>query len=350
MKSLLKKFVPYFALVSIITHYSCKRTLEITPIQPIEITDVETIPPVDIYISGQQRINNMDVACYWKNGDFFPVTDQTKASWAEDIVVNNGTVYLAGSFDNKPCFWENGVRTDLNPQLFRGFVHKMLINQDMLYFVGKGNTTDEDSTQAILWKKEKLNMPETILSNTIREWIEDLAFENNQLYIPGTFKGKPGYWINNWDTRVDIPGELGGTKEIIFHNGDTYIVGARILNNVFEWGYWKNNLFHSWNFGVEGAVFDSEINEKGMFYATGFKFDNSDNRKAHYWVDGTGKNLTTGGETSYGNGIAINSTDIYVAGHQEIGGIFVGGYWKNNEWVSLGTAFSAASDIYLVKK
>lgn len=52
----------------------------------------------DVYVGGEQLIGNKKVAVYWKNGQFFPLSDGTRDARIRAIAVdNNGIVHATGS-------------------------------------------------------------------------------------------------------------------------------------------------------------------------------------------------------------------------------------------------------------
>ena len=66
-----------------------------------------------VYIAGIYWEANTYVykACYWKNGVHIPLSSER--STASSIVVENGSVYVAGSNAAKACYWKDGVQTTL---------------------------------------------------------------------------------------------------------------------------------------------------------------------------------------------------------------------------------------------
>lgn len=315
--------------------------------------------PVDVYVSGYYINNNIvQTACYWKNGEHIPVIDQSIESRAYDILVDNGIVYMAGVFNDKPCYWANGERKDLDPtnQLYSGFTYGMLMYQGTLYIVGGGKFSVNDELQAILWKKTSQNDLEMIPSSIPNSLVGNLAIKDGQPYIPGTFNGKPGYWLNDWNTRYDLPNEIGLCFFVSIYNGTIYLSGFKNINGNYEYGYWSGNtnLFTPLNFSAEDGVVSQKMafDEDGQIYFAGCQNDPQATYKAVYWKNSLKKQLEPEStiETK-ALAISLNGSHTYIAGYKYINGARVVGYWKDENWVGFDTPNSVApSAIYLLKK
>lgn len=81
----------------------------VTLAERIYATDI-AIDKGDIYISATDFNASRNAAMYWKNDDKVILNDG-KQNPAETtaIAVNNGDIYVAGSYDHDPVYWKNGT-------------------------------------------------------------------------------------------------------------------------------------------------------------------------------------------------------------------------------------------------
>ncbi len=355
MKNIVKHAL--LALFIFFTLFSaCKKD----PVVLEEQEETENIPAIpadpalDIYTAGYYTNNNTEIACYWKNGVLFPVIDQTKASRARDLIIEAGITYLAGKFNNKPCYWKDGVRNDLSTELYNGEVRKMLISGETIFLLGVGKLSAESYEVFILWKKSGQQEPEMLTTNipSINRPMMDMAINNGELYIAGgSLNNKPGYWINNWDTWVEIDEGIGYPNGIAFYNNQMILSGYKYINNVAEWGYWENGLFNKVNFRTSaGNLTDIVFDQDGKFYQIGYMYNSESKLNGAYWINGIFQESLPSPYMSYAHEIAFKDDDKYIAGYQHYDYGNKAGYWKNNVWQNYNLENSSAMAIYLVIK
>lgn len=62
----------------------------------------------EVFVAGYYRSGARDVAMYWTDRQFFPLTDGTENAKAQDIYVTNHGVHVVGVEDGKAKYWFNG--------------------------------------------------------------------------------------------------------------------------------------------------------------------------------------------------------------------------------------------------
>lgn len=86
------------------------------------------ISTTDIYIAGSY-VNNLEIACYWKNGTRVDLSDGTTDAGAYSIVVTGNDVYVSGYYDDHLCYWKNSVKTILPvPENRDGYAYSLFIH------------------------------------------------------------------------------------------------------------------------------------------------------------------------------------------------------------------------------
>lgn len=340
----------FFALaLMLITAVSCKRDKDPVP-----------IPAVDVYVAGVYLDNGVSKALYWKNGTPTPVADLSMESYAYGIAVDQGHVYMIGQFNSQPCLWKDGVRFALKAAaapVQNGTPNAILINNGIIYVVG---IVASQFNQATLWKVntngEVLNQY-PLVNNQSQAY--DLCLNGTTVYICGSENNKACYWT--WDgtnapsAAIDFNANSGlGLSTVVF-GGKTYVLGSTNINLLSTYGYWElpsqAENFHSVGFGADVANLNNmAVNSQGKLYFTGNKADNAITYGTLWKENGTQAVRLSEAMSSYGNAIAINGTDTYVAGYDD----GLSWLWKNDTKTFLtlpaGITNSYAYDVVLVKK
>ena len=342
---------------------SCKKNDNIEPLNNYQ--NIETIndPAVDIYEGGYFKKDYLiDVACYWKNGKQFSVTDQSQQSQVFDILVNNGNVYLAGEFNYKPCYWINNERFDIDSQgkIIAGFVSRIYLEQGKLYLLGNLNLANENNSRGFVWTKDGINAPEIKISDTREAYVLDWDFANNHYYIADYVNKIPGYGIDGWNNITVVDNGLGRPCNISLNNQDIYLSGIKeLLNSEYIWGYWMNGNFSSINLPyLDGYISEMILSPSTQVCLVGNHRKSAQDlaQKAAYWVDGVMNDLVSGDDQSNATDIAMNGTNMYISGFRDGvqggSGKITAGYWTDkNTWVGFNCLFYAVgTSIYLVKK
>jgi hypothetical protein len=342
---------------------SCKKNDNVDPLNSYQ--NIETIndPDVDVYEGGYFKKDYLiDVACYWKNGKQFSVSDQSQQSQVFDILVNNGNVYLAGEFNNKPCYWINNERFDITSQgnIMYGFVSRIYLDQGKLYLLGNLNLTNENNSRGFVWTKDGINSPEIKISDTREAYVLDWDFANNHFYVADYVNKVPGYGVDGWDNHTVVDDGLGHPNNICLNNQDIYLSGTKVVsNNEYTWGYWKNGGFSPINLPyLDGYISEMILSPTAQVYQVGNHNKSAQDlaQKAAYWLDGVQNDLVSGNDQSNATDIVLNGTNLYISGFldgvQGGSGKISAGYWTSkNSWIGFNCPFPAiGTSIYLVKK
>ena len=159
----------------------------------------------------------------------------------------------------------------------------------------------------------------------------------DDIYVCGTinyeaFTSTAVYWKNGVMVQLGVQGEHSFTKQVLAYEGDIYISGGRENTP----GYWKNGEFTAFpsNGNAEGYGF--QIVE-GDIYACGY-----DGYKAVYWKNDQLIQLETA--TSYGYGLFVDGSDVYVVGSKPGTGPIV---WKNGMGEVFSDTGASISSIYI---
>jgi len=70
----------------------------------------------DIYLGGHRnQYPSLNViACYWKNGERFTLSEESQDAEVKSLFVTDKYVYAAGVIDGQAAYWKNGVATILS--------------------------------------------------------------------------------------------------------------------------------------------------------------------------------------------------------------------------------------------
>lgn len=179
----------------------------------------------------------------------------------------------------------------------------------------------------------KANMTTTVNSVTIAD---------NDIYVAGEQGGNAVFWKNG------VPSVLAGGKmanKVVVYGSDVYVAGNNGTNAV----YWKNGYFNLLPSGVVSgnalalAVSGNDVHVVGVI----------NGNSAGYWINGRFVNLVSGSSpVSSANAIVISGPDVYIAGSEQINGLYeIPTYWKNgvpSRLSSVGLLNGIAYDIAVV--
>jgi hypothetical protein len=70
----------------------------------------------DIYLGGHlNHYPSLDkIACYWKNGQRFALTDETQDAEVRSLFITDEHIYAAGVLNDQAVYWQDGVATTLS--------------------------------------------------------------------------------------------------------------------------------------------------------------------------------------------------------------------------------------------
>ena len=112
---------------------------------------IQTLQSETVYVGGSYKDEGMDYpkACYWVNGKKTDLNDVPPGvkSDAMDIVIKDGTVYIAGYYSTTAyppkatiCYWKDGVRTDVKSDGIGLVYHlNIAVENDTVCMAGYGS-------------------------------------------------------------------------------------------------------------------------------------------------------------------------------------------------------------------
>lgn len=192
-----------------------------------------TVSGNDVYaING--NFDETNAIILWKNGISSVVAEN---AIAEDLIVENGDVYILGRKGNSFRYWKNGVETILTNGLSNNFVSDMVVVNGDVHITGSENNGSKNVVK--YWKNGlKTNLTSGITSSSpfdmkvIEKDIHIIGIERN----PGTSgRSVLKYWKNGQETVLtsDADGNIFNPAIAISKNGDVHITGKNkyFLNN-----------------------------------------------------------------------------------------------------------------------
>jgi|GEM_PF-437782 hypothetical protein len=254
----------------------------------------------DVYVAGWEGdflIIRENRAKYWKNGQEVFLTGATGAV-ASDIAVSGADVYVAGwelsGGISVAKYWKNGIAVSLTDGSKNAEARGIVVVGGDVYVSGyEGNI-------AKYWRN---GQPAGPSSATYPSYGGGLAVEGNDVYLAGSQTGKATYWRNGQAITLSGGSESSTARSIFVSGGDVFVAG-----------------------------------EKGDYGKT----------VARYWKNGQETLLSTPTEAMLTTSIFVWGNDVYVTGF-EYGYNYRSGYWKNGQFVQVGSRDAQSADI-LVKR
>jgi hypothetical protein len=312
---------------------------------------------VDIYVAGTYKLDDgvTTSVCYWKNGEFHPIDDLSAGANIYDMKVINGSVYMAGQFNDKPCYWKDGIKIDLSMVNFNYLpgthVRTLGLMGGLLTF-GVNEITNSHPIFPIIRQPENGGVNYKVLDgNSTGNYITGgTYYENNAIYLYGSHKsGLTGYWVLNkvpdamdytidWHPIGNNAGSIQGLKRL---QNDIFTFGIIYQNNTSSYVYWKNDILGPLSINSSVASLnDMEINN-GKPYFVG---SDETNQRASIWVNNTKTELSS--LNSSASDLFFYDGSSYIAGEENNSAC----YWLNNKLVSLSKPNSNARFIVVVPK
>lgn len=150
----------------------------------------------DVYVSGAMQLTGgtNSSAVYWKNGVVTELTtDKSVKSYAQSIVVANGNVYVAGTFDGKSVVWKNGEMSYLENGMD---AYELVVDENGDVYVA-GAYLDGNISKPVVWK----NGQATILGT--RGIAYAVTVKHGDVYVGGkNHLSKAAYWKNGVEVSV----------------------------------------------------------------------------------------------------------------------------------------------------
>jgi hypothetical protein len=279
------------------------------------VTSLDTA--VDVYVAGFIMNKTGTTAAYWKNGVLTTLGDSLSYSYTSGIAVQGNDVYVAGTLGTgtvSAVYWKNGVATKLSPGSYSAQTSCIALHGSDVY-IGGGISTITSQTptgtttsyQPVFWK----NGVATILPAASA--INAITVNGNDVYI-------------------------AGVASVTSSNNST--------NSGSIAAYWKNggspvtlNYPQSYQ-AYYGSMADAIAVNGTDVYAAGFTGE----YPPEYWTNGVAKPLRNASVIGSANGVATNGTDVFVVGEMPYNGSAqVAAYWKNNVPTILSAGLSGSS-------
>ena len=257
-----------------------------------------------VYIAGFSRdwkispaVNYIDfgIACYWKDGVKIDLPPGTVYSSANAITVSEGSVYIAGSYNDddnisRACYWKDGVKTDL-PATSHASANAIAVSGGSVYIAGHYRESD-GPTKACYWKDGVKT--DVLPDGTNISSVKAIAVSEGSVYIAG-------YYYTGYYHDLDV-----SSKAFYWKDGvKTDLPGGKVISNAL-------------------AIAVSE----GSVYIAGMARDGAGPGKACYWKDGVKTELSAPGGLTRALAIAVSGGSVYIAGDYDIEG-FHACYWKD---------------------
>lgn len=307
--------------------------------------DKGTNPDDKLYLAGYSYNQaNISVASYWNKGVMYTVTDQSKSSIAFDVLVNNGLIYLVGSFDGKPCYWKNGEMIDLSEGgTVLGEVGAIAFYNGKFYLGGTVKLPNLAGYKPRFWELDGTGIAKTVYTSAIVGTLNDIAIASNgDVYGVGDQGGKAVYWLN-YVLKL-LGNGVGTASGICFNGNQSYICGTETYPTGTYLGYWKDFVFSTYSEkSSEGSLAGIYLDKLGAPNSVGKKLVSGQPR-AQYWdPEGSAKPLS--------NDFSSAFTGIYSDGNTYIGGQVndIACYWKNGVLVSTNTPNSYTEALFMAQ-
>jgi len=300
--------------------------------------------PVDVYLAGwRSYYPSNEVAVYWKNNVLTDLTDGSRFITANSIAVLGSDVYVGGNdFINNHFvakYWKNGTIHNLSDTALPSYVSSIAISGNDVYFAGYEN--DGDHKIAKYWKNgQSVNLT----SGSNDAVITSIIVTGNNVYAAGwESNGKfevAKYWNNGIAVSLSDGSKNAEAMSIAVSGPDIYVSGTEYTSSnscpvcgaapasIGVSKIWKNGTVIKT--GSVSQNFSSLVVSNKDVYIAG-----NDGGAASYFKNDSVFHLTNGAGEAEASGIAIWGNDIYVSGYENISGNNVPAYWKNGVAVRL---------------
>jgi len=296
---------------------------------------------IHVYAAGSSLVNEVDIPVYWQDGRVNELSriDSTCGGFANSIVAEGQNVHIAGttfvcsSVGSTPvaAYWKNGVRTDLE----RPAAHAQDASEAQQVIVANGNVyiagyvTGDDGPLPVYWRNGQIVYLGSIPYGGKKARASNIHVEGSDVYVSGAAlfdTAYPVYWKNGAAVILPLPGGYSGTSvplPIHVAGGDVYVLGhlhrKRTRTN---WDtserpvYWKNGtlvplfpLEAGAGFSYGGTVYN------GVPYSAGGYTEGALHTPA-VWADQTRQRLPMLDEELYGmaHDAFVIPAGVFVAG------------------------------------
>lgn len=270
-----------------------------------------------------------NTAFYWNDGNL-NVLDEPDGEFhvvASSVVVSEGTTYVGGSFDGRPCYWEDGARQELDCE--SGTIQGVATDSEgRLVLAG---SCDELGALWIDGVRRDLEIPSGRVAV-----VNAMTFASGVVYVAGFHRDEawedptiPCYWRDGDLHELPIPDGMmeGGSVQIhgiAVSGGTPYIAGTiDSIDPDQGAGYFAGDAWNSLNGSSARAI----AVRGDTVYVAG-----RDQDGACYWENGSKVRLRCPSST-IATAIAVHDGAPVIGGKcGSLTGPEQVGYWVDGEW------------------
>lgn len=170
----------------------------------------------------------------------------------------------------------------------------------------------------------------------------DVAVWGGDVYVAGGVDAGAAdaatYWKNgNPVALTDGSSQAFAEAIAVSEEGDVYVAGYESPGYVGIATYWKNGVRVALTDGANDADAKSIAVSGGDVYVAGYEIEATQvapgfvviTNVAKVWKNGVAVALTDGTQPAIATGVAVAGSDVYVAGYEGTGSVFVAKVWRN---------------------
>jgi hypothetical protein len=317
-----------------------------------------------VYVAGYYHNGASYIPCYWKGSEKtdLSVPAVTEHAYATDICLVDDAVYVSGYYWTGNtyigCYWKDGERKDLVSGSGSSFAYEILVDNGTVYIAGAYTPSGVGDKFPCYWNGDTRVVLES--SGTTYGQANDIAIDKGEVYTSGRFYNEStGYY--------DMPCYWKGTeRSALVHSQSTYTNGEAddivVIDDVvrvvarystetdFIGTFWDNGT--PWDFTVDGAQ-DTWLNalavDNGQVYRTGM-WSNAAGDFIPCVVNGTVRSdLSVAGDACEIRDIAVLDGRTFVAGTNNPVDSTTqqARYWDGTKRIELSNIYSTAMAIAL---
>lgn len=185
-----------------------------------------------IYICGTERTDGTSYAKYWENGVENVLSNINKSASADDMMILDGMVYIAGDEQNEENtfvakYWKNGTAFDVTDGTNRAHAHSIYVDGNTVYTAGyENNQALKDVAKSWMNGSLLYEVGNGINSSVI----ESIVVDGANTYMAGIDWGNnmAKLWING-EAEINLTTESKDSEayDMVLNNGVLYIAGSR---------------------------------------------------------------------------------------------------------------------------
>ena len=291
------------------------------------------------YIAGYYTPGSYPMATYWIVDDSSAGQvdlHTTSASEATDIFVDGGDVYASGFYRDSSgrdvaVYWKNGVASgDL---AVNARATGIVVTTGGTVYVSGYYWDGSMSTGSVYWSDDGAVSETELQSGDYAKGTDIQLDDAGRVYVSGVSSSQLAvFWIGTASGLNVLSGSVGSNAQAIYHNGiDAYIAGRY---NTGTAAYWQESTSTEIQLNSVGAQASGIWADSSDVYAAGSYFNlDLPGRRAAWWLNDTAGQTDLFGEYSdyatSAQSIAVDGSDVYVAGTQTKEAITEAVVWKN---------------------